>query len=225
MTKRTYISRFHYGQEDISELENASLKVLHIFEKTKRMLSQYVPDSLWLAASGTSPDSAESVSHSGSDAVDMFQKWVKAPGGWKFIGYETDRFHASTGQNIGRTGRFLQMIIWSLYEKIVMLHPFLGSEPFFDGEELDVIANYFVPTYISAVPLVEQGKAFKTIQADIVLYQEHIQAPAVIMQSDRGLLEGNWMTGVNLDAKGFAGIRPYLKVPSGERAYMEADII
>ena len=45
MTKRTYISRFHYGQEDISELENASLKVLHIFEKTKRMLSQYVPDS------------------------------------------------------------------------------------------------------------------------------------------------------------------------------------
>lgn len=88
-----------------------------------------------------------------------------------------------------------------------------------------MIANYFVPTYISAVPLVEQGKAFKTIQAGIVLYQEHIQAPAVAMQSDGGLLEGNWMTGVNLDAKGFAGIRPYLKVPSGERAYMEADII
>ncbi|MEC0205275.1 hypothetical protein P4H39_21960 [Paenibacillus lautus] len=225
MTKRTYISRFHYGQEDISELENASLKVLHIFEKTKRMLSQYVPDSLWLAVSGTSPESAESVYPSSADAAGMFQKWVKAPGGWKFIGYETDRLNASTGQNIGRTGRFLQMIIWSLYEKIAMLHPILGSEPFFDAEELDVIANYFVPTYISAVPLVEQGKAFKTIQADIVLYQEHIQAPAVIMQSDRGLLEGNWMTGVNLDAKGFAGIRPYLKVPNGERAYMEADII
>ncbi|MEC0255126.1 hypothetical protein P4H67_06850 [Paenibacillus lautus] len=225
MTKRTYISRFHYGQEDISELENASLKVLQIFEKTKRMLSQYVPDSLWLAVSGTSSESAESVYPSSADAAGMFQKWVKAPGGWKFIGYETDRLNASTGQNIGRTGRFLQMIIWSLYEKIAMLHPILGSEPFFDGEELDVIANYFVPTYISAVPLVEQGKAFKTIQADIVLYQEHIQAPAVIMQSDRGLLEGNWMTGVNLDAKGFAGIRPYLKVPNGERAYMEADII
>lgn len=224
MTKRTYISRFHYGQEDISELENASLKVLHIFEKTKRMLSQYVPDSLWLAASGTSPEPAENVNQNGTSASVMFQKWVKAPGGWKFIGYETDRFHA-TGQNRGRTGRFLQMIIWSLYEKIVMMHPFLGSEPFFDGEELDVIANYFVPTYISAVPLVEQGKAFKTIQAGIVLYQEHIQAPAVTMQSDGGLLEGNWMTGVNLDAKGFAGIRPYLKVSSGERAYMEADII
>lgn len=224
MIKRTYISRFHYGQEDISELENASLKVLHIFEKTKRMLSQYVPDSLWLAASGTSPEPAEHLNQNGTSASVMFQKWVKAPGGWKFIGYETDRFHA-TGQNRGRTGRFLQMIIWSLYEKIAMMHPFLGSEPFFDGEELDVIANYFVPTYISAVPLVEQGKAFKTIQAGIVLYQEHIQAPAVIMQSDGGLLEGNWMTGVNLDAKGFAGIRPYLKVPSGERAYMEADII
>ena len=94
MTKRTYISRFHYGQEDISELENASLKVLHIFEKTKRMLSQYVPDSLWLVA-GTSPEPAEHLNQNGTSASVMFQKWVKAPGGWKFIGYETDRFHVA----------------------------------------------------------------------------------------------------------------------------------
>lgn len=225
MIKRTNISRFHYGQEDISELENASLQVLHIFEKTKRVLSQYVPESLWSAVCGTSPDAVASLSQDGTARVDMFQKWVKAPGGWKFIGYETETLNSSSEQNKGRMGRFLHMIIWSLYEKIVMLHPFLGSEAFFDGEELDVIAHYFVPTYISAVPLVQQGKAYKTIQAGIVLYQEHIEAPAVIMQSEGGLLEGNWMTGVNLDAGGFAGIRPYLKVPGGERAYMEAEII
>ena len=116
------------------------------------------------------------------------------------------------------------MIIWSLYEKIVMLHPFLGSEAFFDGEELDVIAHYFVPTYISAMPLVQQGKPYKTIQAGIVLYQEHIEAPAVIMQSERGLLEELDDRG-EPGCRGFAGIRPYLKVPGGERAYMEAEII
>ncbi|MDH6671726.1 hypothetical protein M2277_002388 [Paenibacillus sp. LBL] len=225
MIKRTYISHFHYGQEDISELENASMQVLHIFEKTKRMLSQYLPEPLWLALSGTSPESADAVSRNCSDVNDMFQKWVKGPRGWKFIGYETDKSKTTGGQDKGRLGRFLQMIIWSHYEKIAMLHPFLGSEPFFDGEELDVIAAYFVPTYISAEPLLQQGKTFKAIQGGVILYQEHIQAPAVIMQSGSDWLEGNWMTGVDLDAKGFAGIRPYLKVPSGERAYMEAQII
>ncbi|GAB6929822.1 hypothetical protein JCM10914A_38050 [Paenibacillus sp. JCM 10914] len=220
--KRMYISQLHYGQEDIAELKQASTKVQHIFKKTKDMVSQYFPESLRLKLFEADLDSN---APPGRSSEEMFQKWVKGPSGWKFIDYEFGHSHDQVASDKGWLGRFLQVIIWSHYENILMLHPFLGSEPFFDGEELDVIANYFVPTYMNVEPLMERGKAIKKIQSSIVLYQEHIQAPAVAMEADGHWLEGNWMTGVNLDARGFAGISPYLKISNGERTYMEAQII
>jgi len=218
--ERGCISHFQYGQEDIAELANASLKVRHIVEKTRQMLVQHADEQRLTALKGTSPDQS---GRSGEGEL-MFQKWVKGPRGWKFIDYE--KYGVQTGDRLesGRTGRLLQMFIWSHFENILMLHPFIGGEPFYDGEELEVIGKYFVPTYSSAIPFLQSGKAFKTIQAGIPLYQELIPAPVVIAGAKGEELAGNWVTGVNLNAAGYAGIMPYLKT-NGRREFMEARMI
>lgn len=221
MIERGRLSYFQYGQEDIAELEEASVKVRHIIEKSRQMLIRYVAEPLRTSLTGASPDS------NGEDVFSrgMFQKWVKGTSGWKFIDCEYEGLLQSNRRGPDSTGRLLQMFIWSQYENIRLLHPFLGNEPLFDGEELEVIGKYFVPTYSSVNPFLQSGKAFKTIRAGIAMYQEWIPAPAVIVESDGEELTGSWMTGVDLDSAGYAGIRPYLKALNGRRAFMEARIV
>ena len=220
MMELGYISYFQYGQEDIAELANASLKVRHIVEKTRHMLGQHAVEERLTVLKGTSPDQPGRSGEGGG----MFQKWVKGPRGWKFIDYE--KYGVQIGDRLEGSGarRLLQMLIWSHYENILMLHPFIGGEPFYDGEELEVIGKYFVPTYSSAIPFLQSGKAFKAIRAGIPLYQELIPAPVVIAGAQGEELAGNWVTGVNLNAAGYAGIMPYLKT-NGRREFMEARMI
>ncbi|WP_054954637.1 hypothetical protein [Paenibacillus dakarensis] len=222
------LPHIYYGQEEAAELERASLRVQQIYDKTQEFLERYLPASLWPALTGTNSDSEAQTTRHSKQGCGTFQKWVKSPKGWKCIGYEK-YVHSlkkpDTADNTGIPGVLLQMIIWSQYEKIQLLHPFLGDEPFYSEQEMDVISEYFVPTYTSPMPLKEKGKDFKEIQARIPLYQEHITAPSLDMLSEGVSVSGSWMTGVDLSAKGFAGLRPYLKVSKGERTYMKAFII
>ncbi|UNK20347.1 hypothetical protein MNQ98_10185 [Paenibacillus sp. N3/727] len=237
----------HYGQEEAAELERASIRVQHIYDKTQDLLDRYMPDSMWTAMTGMSRNLKEPELWEGDLESGIFQKWVKSPKGWKCIGCERyshpsvisetptqaegeSSFEA--GDGAGRTfhdkglpGRLLQMVIWSQFEEIRLFQPFLGDEPFFTEEEMEVISDYFVPTYISPVPLKERGKDFKTIQTGIPLYQERISAPSLVMQSEGASVSGNWMTGVDLSSRGFSGLRPYLKIPKGGRTYMKALIV
>lgn len=237
------LPHIHYGQEEAAELERASLRVQHIFDKTQNLLEQYMPVALRVALTGIECDSKEQeISKSSNQESGIFQKWVKSPKGWKCIGYErysqplingdssggesmVDIQDTASFHDQGISGRMLQMVIWSLFEKIRLLHPFLGEDPFFTEEEMDVISDYFVPTYLSPLPLKERGKDFKTLQTRIPLYQEHIPAPSLVMSSEGVSVSGNWMTGVDLSSKGFMGLRPYLKIPQGGRTYMKAFIV
>lgn len=236
------LPHIHYGQEEAAELERASLKVQHIFDKTQIFLNQYMPLSLWSALTGIERDSEEHELWGSNLESDIFQIWIQSPKGWKCIGFErhsppslqdntleqdlsVNSAEMNLCHNKGIPGRMLQMVIWSLFEKIRLLKPFLGDDPFFTEEEMDVISNYFVPTYLSPMPLKERGKNFKIIQTRIPLYQEHISAPSLVIQSEDVIVTGNWMTGVDLNSNGFSGLRPYLKVPQGERNYMKALIV
>lgn len=237
------LPHIHYGQEEAAELERASLRVQHIFDKTQNLLEQYLPVSLRNALSGIESVAREQRYSSRSDQEDgIFQKWVKSPKGWKCIGYERYREllvdgDSSNSSSImdtqepailhdqGLTGRMLQMVIWSLFEKIQLLHPFLGDDPFFTDDEMEVISDYLVPTYLSPLPLKERGKDFKTLSTRIPLYQEHIPVPSLVMSTEGVSIAGNWMTGVNLSSKGFTGLRPYLKIPQGGRTYLKALIV
>jgi glutathionylspermidine synthase len=52
-------------------------------------------------------------------------------------------------------------LIWSLYEKNGILPKIWGlKDPLFSEEELKIIQSFFLPTYFSNLPLMEQGKSF-----------------------------------------------------------------
>lgn len=238
------LPHIHYGQEEAAELERASLSVQHIFDKTQELLDRYMPESLWTALTGICRDRKDSQLPADRLQSGIFQKWAKSPMGWKCIGYErysqlmmeleppkeqgeVEESSAAYGDDTtfhdkGLPGRFLQMVIWSQFEKIRLFHPFLGDEPFFTEEEMEVISHYLVPTYASPVPLKERGKDFKMLQTGIPLYQERVTVPSLVMQTEGASVSGSWMTGVHLSSKGFTGLRPYLKVPKGGRTYMKA---
>jgi len=240
--KTTLFSReITYGREDVAELESASIKVQLIYDKALFMLHSHLPDYLWDAWIGVPYNIISSLYKGNNDTGTIFQKWIQGPSGWKCIGCERHCLEA-TGQlpeNLGfsseargfrfhngiRQSMVLQAVIWSIYENTLLFHPFLEEESFFDGEELDQIAAYFVPTYLSEYRLLELSKRYKKYKDNnIVVYQEWISAPDLVLQWDGGLTEGRWMTGVYVDQSRFAGLGPYLKDSEGKRTYMQAHV-
>lgn len=238
-TKTTLFSReITYGKQDVAELETASIKVQLIYDKALFMLHSHLPDSLWDAWIGVPYSIISSLYKGNNDSGTIFQKWIQSPSGWKCIGCErhclesTTPTHRTQASGNGRQFKFhngirqsmvLQAVIWSMYENTVLFEPFLGAEPFFDGEDLDTISAYFVPTYLSDVRLRELSKPCKEYNDhNIRIYQEWISAPDLVLKWNGGLTEGRWMTGVYVDQSRFAGLGPYLKDSKGKRTYMQA---
>lgn len=241
--KTTLFSReITYGKKDVAELESASIRVQLLYDKTLLMLRGHLPDSLWNAWIGVPYEIISSLYKGDNDSGSVFQKWIQSPTGWKCIGCERhclepagnqDRA-AGTGQihqrrftfhNGIRQSMVLQAVIWSLYENTMLFHPYLGDEPFLDGEDLDTISAYFVPTYMNKLRLTENSKPSKEYKENnIRVYQEWISAPDLVLQWNGGLTEGRWMTGVYVDHSRFAGLGPYLKDAEGKRTYMRATV-
>ncbi|ASA23185.1 hypothetical protein [Paenibacillus donghaensis] len=228
-----------YAKEDVAELETASLKVQLIYDKVLHMLHIYLPPSLWDAWIGV-PYSVISSLYKGdhSDGT-VFQKWIHGPYGWKNIGCERhcleseEQGELMAGGLIGerrfkfhngiRQSMVLQAVIWSLYENSLRLGPLLGGELFFEPDELEDISNYFVPTFLNPSALLERSRPYKEYREhNLVICQEWISAPDVVLQWEGGLTEGRWMTGVYMDEFRFGGLSPYLKDSQGKRTYMQA---
>ncbi|QCT02433.1 hypothetical protein E6C60_1718 [Paenibacillus algicola] len=236
------LPHIRYCKKEAAELEQAAVVLQRIFDKTLHLLHLYLPESLWCAATGLTRKTEKDVFSEQLNNQVILQKWIQSPKGWKCVGMEPLEGEKGQSESIlpsadpqeqetafggleGRaTGRLLQMVIWSQYEKIALLHPFLGGEAFYTAEELDTVSAYLAPTYLSPQPLQEVGKEYKvkSLSAGVPIYQEKIPAPTLVMDAGGRRLAGLWMTGVHLSAGGFAGIKPYLKVPQGERTYMNA---
>ncbi|MEK3749091.1 hypothetical protein NYE25_12660 [Paenibacillus sp. FSL E2-8871] len=238
-TKTTLFSReITYGKKDVAELENASIKVQLIYDKTLFMLHSYLPDSLWDAWIGVPYSIISSLYKGNNDSGTIFQKWIQSPTGWKCIGCERHCLESTeppqdvNAANHGRQYKFhngirqsmvLQALIWSMYENTVLFKPFLGDEPFFDDDDLHTISSYFVPTYLNEFHLIERSKPCKEYKdQNIRVFQEWISAPDLVLKWNGGLTEGRWMTGVYMDHSRFAGLGPYLKDSKGQRTYMQA---
>lgn len=238
--KTTLFSReITYGKEDVAELEAASIKVQLIYDKALFMLHGHLPDSLWDAWIGVPYEIISSLYKGDNDSGSVFQKWIQSPSGWKCIGCERHCLEPSAavqGQPAGnqrlftfhngiRQSMVLQALIWSMYENTVLFQPYLGDEAFLNGDDLDTISSYFVPTYLNKVRLTENGKPSKEYkESNIKVYQEWISAPDLVLQWNGGLTEGRWMTGVYVDHSRFAGLGPYLKDAQGKRTYMQATV-
>ncbi len=238
--KTTLFSReITYGKEDVAELETASIKVQLIYDKALFMLHGYLPGSLWDSWIGVPYEIISSLYKGDNDSGSVFQKWIQSPSGWKCIGCERHCLEPAdaakraasgsqrlfTFHNGIRQSMVLQAVIWSLYENTLLFQHYLGSEAFLDGDDLDTIGQYFVPTYISPFRLTGDGKPFKEYKEDhIQVYQEWISAPDLVLQWNGGLTEGRWMTGVYVDHSTFAGLGPYLKDAQGKRIYMQATV-
>ncbi|BCG60133.1 hypothetical protein [Paenibacillus sp. URB8-2] len=237
--KTTLFSReVGYGKKDVAELETASVKVQLIYDKALFMLHSHLPASLWNASIGVPYSIISSLYKGNGDGGTVFQKWIQGPAGWKCIGCERhcleqgeteheanlpDKPRTYTFHNGRRQSLILQAVIWALYEKTRMFHPFLGGETFLDGDDLETISAYFVPTYINDVRFQELDKPCKAYtDTNVRVFQEWIAAPDLVLQWDGGLTEGRWMTGVYVNQAKFAGLGPYLKDAAGKRTYMEA---
>ena len=197
-----------YNQKDVDELESASIFVRRIYEKAFTILGQYI-----------------SRSSIGQKKECFFLKWLHSPSGWKCIGFEnfsSDCIPAKAPAQF--YGMILNIMIWSQYEQIKLLYPLLGEECFYSGEELEVIAKYFVPTYMSSAPLEALGKPVIKQKLSIPVFQERIEAPHVTITRDGELLKGKWVTGVTIDGTHLIGIEPYLKDGEGLRTYLPATI-
>jgi len=211
-----------YGKEDIAELENASIKVQYVYDKALAMLRRYLPQLV-----SNDPDSHNSTRSQMVTDQGVFQKWIQGPKGWKCVGYEwqTDVEHhveQAYLPNSQLQSMILQIMIWSQFEKIILLHPFLGQEAFYNKEELETISSYFVPTYTSVTPLIELGKPYKKHKTTLPIYQEFIPAPSLLIQSEGIPLKGTWMTGVYVKQANFQRIGPYIKNSNGYRTFLEA---
>lgn len=144
--KTTLFSReITYGKKDVAELENASIKVQFIYDKTLFMLHSHLPDSLWDAWIGVPYSIISSLYKGNNDSGTIFQKWIQSPSGWKCIGCERhclesteplQEVNVASNQrqykfhNGIRQSMVLQALIWSMYENTVLFKPFLGDEPF-----------------------------------------------------------------------------------------------
>lgn len=197
-----------YNQKDVDELESASMHVRRIYEKAFGVFGQYI--------------SRRSIGHKPER---VFLKWLHSPSGWKCVGIENsspDYIPAKVPAQI--YGMILNIMIWSQYEQITMLYPLLGGECFYSGEELEIIAKYFVPTYMSSAPLEALGKPVMKQKLSIPVFQERIEAPHVTITRDGELLKGKWVTGVTIDGGHLIGLEPYLKDGKGLRTYLPATI-
>ncbi|WP_342551824.1 hypothetical protein [Paenibacillus sp. FSL R7-0652] len=241
MREESLSREIRYGKQDIAELESASIQVHLIYQKTAELFKRSANSH----SGSDNPAQAEDyfVNSAGSESSPaVLQKWIQAPSGWKCIGCElrlpdrvshvkkelhNDRLCLKAGNGkLVQIEMLIQAVVWSQYEKIRMFAPWLGDEPFYTADELDVIARYIVPTYFSDRPLHEQGKLFKVHQpyGHIPLYQEYVDAPSCCVQVDGALLEGRLLTGVFVSDNQTFGLNPYLKDGDGGRTYMQAFI-
>ncbi|MBR2564634.1 MAG: hypothetical protein IKE29_08440 [Paenibacillus sp.] len=240
MREESLSSEIRYGKQDIAELESASIQVHLIYQKTAELFKPST-DSLWSADNDVHvEDELLNTAGPGSSPA-VLQKWIQAPNGWKCIGYElrmpdradhlrklqSDRLclKAGNGKYV-QIEMMIQALVWSQYEKIRMLAPWLGDELFYTVDELEVIARYIVPTYFSDRPFHEQGKLFKIHQpcGHVPLYQEYVAAPSCCVQVDGALRKGRLLTGVFVSGAQTFEINPYVKDVDGGRTYMQAYI-
>ncbi|CAH1218154.1 MULTISPECIES: hypothetical protein [unclassified Paenibacillus] len=222
-----------YGEQDIAELENASIQVHLIYKKAA---SLFQTDGRTHAASDRK--TVDGKIQGPRPAV--LQKWIRTSSGWKCIGCEVrigqlplqGAWFPNTMAKMpdGRTIRkelLIQAIVWSQYEEIRMLEPWLGQDTFYTPQEMDIIAKYVVPTYFSERPLHEQGKLYKVHRSpgsSIPLYQEYVKAPLLCVHVDGELLEGQLLTEVTVAEEQVFGLNPYVKNGDGGRTYMQANI-
>lgn len=76
--KTTLFSReITYGKKDVAELENASIKVQLIYDKTLFMLHSHLPDSLWDAWIGVPYSIISSLYKGNNDSGTIFQNGFK----------------------------------------------------------------------------------------------------------------------------------------------------
>lgn len=239
MTITLFSREITYGKKDVAELETASIKVQLMYDKVLLMLHSYLPDSLWDAWIGVPYEIISSLYKGDNDSGSVFQKWIQSPSGWKCIGCERhclEPVEMEPGSPAGAQRRFtfhngisqsmvLQAVIWSMYENTLLFQTYLGNEAFLSEEDLELIAAYFVPTYLTQAPLLAMNKPSKEYKdKKIRVYQEWISAPDLVLQWNGGLTEGRWMTGVYVDHSRFAGLGPYLKDAQGKRTYMQATV-
>lgn len=239
MTITLFSREITYGKKDVAELESASIKVQLMYDKVLFMLHSYLPDSLWDAWIGVPYEIISSLYKGDNDSGSVFQKWIQSPSGWKCIGCERhclEPVELEPGSPAGTRRRFtfhngisqsmvLQAVIWSMYENTLLFQTYLGEEAFLSEEDLELIAAYFVPTYLTEAPLLALNKPSKEYKdKKIRVYQEWISAPDLVLQWNGGLTEGRWMTGVYVDHSRFAGLGPYLKDAQGKRTYMQATV-
>lgn len=240
MTTPVFSNEIPYAKKDVAELEQASVRVHRIFGKVAAMLETHLPVSLWDAWIGV-PYAELSALYSGETSIPLMQKWVQGPQGWRCIGYEvysppqgsgaagTAKAAGAAGavphipadlRRAGKPGLVLQAAVWSLFDNLIRFHPLLGGELFLDGEELETVASYIVPTYVG-----EPGHTRPCITYDgggVRISQEWVNAPTIALRRDGAWTEGRWMTGVVLERAHFAGLGPYVKQPDGGRTYMQA---
>ncbi|MDR9852744.1 hypothetical protein RJP21_03885 [Paenibacillus sp. VCA1] len=235
MRKIVLSQEIRYGQEDVNELESASIKVRKIYDKTISMLAQHVPESVRKYWACPKP-AQEPLSPCGENSSPVFQKWIQSPSGWKCVGCERhyvepvdgakEKEHPGRREYVFHNGRLqsmmLQLFIWSQFEEISLFYPVLGDAPFYDEEEMETISAYFVPTYVTSLPFEQSGKPFKKHNTRVPVYQELISAPPLLLHLDGEVLEGTWMTGVYVDRGHFLGLGPYLKNSDGTRTFMQA---
>ncbi|CAM2812583.1 hypothetical protein PASE110613_02115 [Paenibacillus sediminis] len=233
MKKTGRMTHVKYTKEDIAELQNASVKVHHIYTKALSLIQQYLPDSLWYNVFGVLPEKIVELRNAEIEAIPAFQQWIQGPKGWKFIGCdleESEIQNDSFDQGV-ICNQILQALIWSQYEQIKLLHPILKAETFYSREELETISKYVVPTYYSNIPFVERGTLYKersgwkfTIK-DInakgpVVYQEYVPVPQMDSQEHQSL-NGPLLTGVYVKRNQFFGLGPYVRDTDGHRNYLE----
>lgn len=241
MNKIIVSRKVGYAKHEVDVLERASLQVQSIYDRAATMAKQY-----YLSLDLSYPTSLGQIPRT------YFQKWIYTIKGWKYIGSEyltesnekystitdvmTDQnlleFHpssepsADTSKNTvtSLVSLCLQALIWSQYEKIRLLHPFLGEDSFYSEEELDIIAAYFVPTYFSEKPLRSCGKMFRKRNMTIPIYQENLRTSSVIYSGEKGIVEERLTTGVYISDLQFKGLEPYIRNRSGTRIFMQAAV-
>lgn len=187
MNKIIVSRKVGYPKHEVDVLERASLQVQSIYDRAATMAKHY-----YLSLDLSYPNAAlQQVPRT------YFQKWIYTIKGWKFIGSEytpeSTENHSTIAPLISLC---LQALIWSQYEEIRLLHPFLGEDSFYSEEELDIIAAYFVPTYFSERPLLTSGKAYRKRNLSIPIYQENLRTSSVVYSGKSGMVEERLTTGV-----------------------------
>ena len=241
MNKIIVSRKVGYTKHEVDVLERASLQVQSIYDRAATMAKQY-----YLSLDLSNPKALRQIPRT------YFQKWIYTIKGWKYIGSEyppestenvssirdvktdpnlLESIHSSEPSSTRGEHTFnsfislyLQALIWSQYEEIRLLHPFLGEDSFYSEEELDIIATYFVPTYFSEKPLRSYGKTYRKRNLSIPVYQEELRSSSVVYLAESGMVEGRLTTGVYISDQQFKGLKPYFKNMSGTRIYMQAAV-